>query len=578
MPDPPFLDYDAKGIAELLAQESLAVPMYQRAYSWRSKAGKDADEDNDDSRAQVEEFWQDLAQGYRQGQPYFLGTVVLSAEGAPHGRKAVIDGQQRLATTCLLMAAIRDAYRDRDEVQYADSIHSDFVAKFDRNVGTDQPKLILSSDDRDYFDHVVVRRGLLEPRNESQRLLRDAWVRLQSEIGAFCERSGMSWKTELDKLSTYLQRSAQVIAISVPTEADAFLIFETLNDRGADLTVADLLKNFLFGSAQGRLDEVRDLWVRTLTSLDIPKVGNRRFNLFARHYMSSRRGPVRERDLYGSIKREVSNPPSAVQFATDLQRNARLYSGLISVDSDIWGDFTEAGRQAAEVLADLSLEQSRPLLLAALDTLDKSQAEELLQSMVSWSIRGLASGTLGGGAAEAAFCAVAQQIRSKRVTTARAVLAEPSFSDLVPSDAEFEQDFTVWRVLKGSLARYILRTLELQERGEREPELVVNPDVAEVNLEHIFPRSPRPGEWAHLGEEDQRLWVHRLGNMALLKKGENGRIGNKAWSVKKPILMRSVLRLTQQAGAQATWDKLAIAERQKYMAKLAVVAWPRSHR
>lgn len=578
VPKPQFLDYDAKGIAALLDQELLAVPMYQRSYSWRSEVGKDADDDSADSRAQVAEFWQDITQGYRLNKPYFLGTVVLSAEGAPTGRKAVIDGQQRLATTCLLMAAIRDAYAYRDETDYAISIQSDFVAKFDRNVGKDQPKFILNSDDREYFDRVIVERGTMEPLNESQRLLRDAWARLKSDVGIFCDQSGGNWKRELDQLSTYLQESAQVIAISVPTEADAFLIFETLNDRGADLTVADLLKNFLFSHAGPRLDEVRDAWVIALTNLDIPKVGNQRFNLFARHYMSSMRGPVRERELYSSIKREVTDAASGVNFTKNLQQNSRLYYGLISADSDVWGDFSEAARQAAEVLIDLSLEQSRPLLLAALDTFDAEEVERLLQSMVSWSIRGLSSGRLGGGLAEAAFCRAAQQIRGMRVTTAQGVLGEPSIDNLVSTDSAFQSDFSEWRVMKGSLARYVLRTLELQARGDSEPELVVNPDVEGVNLEHVLPRSPKPGDWDVFSDEEQRLWVHRLGNMALLKKGANGRIGNKPWEVKKQILANSALKLTQLAGAEATWNVEAIRDRQEYFAELALQAWPRNPR
>jgi Protein of unknown function DUF262 len=315
-----FLEYESKGIAEVLVEEFLAVPTYQRSYSWHSAESSDVTEDDGDSRAQVRELWDDLQRGYRQGKPYFLGTVVLSTEGAPPGRKAVIDGQQRLATTCLLLAAIRNAYRANGEDEYARSIHSDFVAKFDRPVGKDQPKFILNSDDRDYFDRVVVQGNSgVDAAGESQRLLRDAWMYLQGAVNEFCDQAGTTWKPELDHLTAYLQGSAQIIAITVATEADAFLIFETLNDRGADLTVADLLKNYLFSRAEQRLDEVRDTWVVTLNNLDIPKVGNKRFNLFARHYMSSRRGPTRERELYARIKEEVADPAEAVSFGKDLQ-------------------------------------------------------------------------------------------------------------------------------------------------------------------------------------------------------------------------------------------------------------------
>jgi hypothetical protein len=577
MPKSDFLRYDSKGIAELLDEELLAVPMYQRSYSWRSKEAQEAGDNGGDGRAQVAEFWNDLQRGYKQGMSYFLGTVVLSREGAPGGRVAVIDGQQRLATTSLLMAAIRDAYRERGQEQYAASVHSDFVAEFDRHAGKDQPKLILNSDDRDYFERVVVAgEAGIEPATESQRLLRDAWFHLQTRVTQFCAGAGDSWKTELDKFASYLEDEAQVISITVATEADAFLIFETLNDRGADLTIADLLKNFLFSQAGARLDEVRDAWVVTLDNLDIPKVGNKRFNLFARHFMSSKRGPVRERELYGRIKDEVGDAAGAVSFAKDLQDNARLYFALISVDSDVWGEFSETTRQAAEVLVGLNLEQSRPLLLAALAVFQPHEIERLLPTMVSWSIRGLCGGQLGGGVAEAAFCSAAQRIRAGKIGSVEGILKDPGIDRLIPNDRVFEADFSEWRVMRGSLARYILRALELEHRGDPEPELVVNPDVRQVNLEHILPKSPKKGEWAHFGEEeDQKLYLHRLGNMALLQQGANGRIGNKPWAVKKPILLGSELKLTQEAGAATVWDPTAVDGRQERMAALALKAWPR---
>ncbi|HVE45878.1 MAG TPA: DUF262 domain-containing HNH endonuclease family protein [Acidimicrobiales bacterium] len=578
MPTGDFLEYDAKGIAQLLAQEALEVPMYQRSYSWRSHGAADGDED-DGSGAQVFEYWEDLQQGFRSSRPYFLGTVVLSGEGATAGRKAVIDGQQRLATTCILMAAIRDAYRERAEEQYATSVHGDFVAKFDRNVGQDQPRLILNSDDREFFEKAIVKgQAGVSPTGESQRLLASAWEVLQSRVREFCDSAGVSWKPDLDRFSEYVNKEAQVIAITVATAADAFLIFETLNDRGADLTVADLLKNFLFSRAAGRLDEVRDSWVLTLNNLDTPKVGNRRFNLFARHYMSSKRGPVRERELYARIKEEVNDPAGAVGMAKALQANARLYNALISIESEVWSDFSESTRQAAEVLVELNLERYRPLLLAALDTFTPSEIERLIPTMVSWSVRGLAAGVFGGGVAEAAFCRAAVDIRAGKVTTTESVLGHEAIDRLIPNDRQFEIAFSEWRITKGSLARYVLRALELERRDVAEPELVVNPDVEKVNLEHILPKSPKATDWPQFTDDDIRAYTYRLGNLALLQKGANGRIGNKPWSTKRPILKNSQLVLTQEAAVPLDWTTDAISDRQAQLAKLAVRAWPRKPR
>ena len=62
--------------------------------------------------------------------------------------------------------------------------------------------------------------------------------------------------------------------------------------------------------------------------------------------------------------------------------------------------------------------------------------------------------------------------------------------DLVPTDAQFQAEFSTCRVTKASLARYYLRALELCYRGEKEPEFVPNEDQSEVNLEHVLPENP----------------------------------------------------------------------------------------
>lgn len=97
MPTGSFLDYDAMGIAKLLRTELLAVPMYQRSYSWQtSDSSRDpSDDDSERSspvRAQVVEYWEDLTQSFADNKPYFLGTVVLSADGADPRRDAAAAG------------------------------------------------------------------------------------------------------------------------------------------------------------------------------------------------------------------------------------------------------------------------------------------------------------------------------------------------------------------------------------------------------------------------------------------------------------------------------------------------------
>lgn len=581
MSDQGFLQYQATGIAGLLRTELLSVPFYQRSYSWHIADLKPPSRDvvDDTDKSQVDEYWEDLIAGFESKRSYFLGTVVLANDGDAPGRKVVIDGQQRLATTSLLVAAIRDELERRGADDYANSTQSEFIGTFDRRVGSLQPRLILNSDDRDYYNRAILDRDAsVAPANHSQELIDRAYRRLGERVAGFARDSGSDWRTKLNDLLTYLDKDVQIVAIDVATQADAFLIFETLNDRGADLTVADLLKNYLFSQAESRLDEVRDSWIKTLTNLDLDKVGNQRFTSFARHLMTSKYGRTRERELYARIRNSVSGPAAAVAFAQELRDASRVYYALLTVDSDYWSEFGEATRAAAQVLIDLNLEQYRPLLLAALTTFAPAEIARFMTSMVSWTVRGMAGGLLGAGSAESAFGEAAREIRAGRVKTTEQILEMRRVSDLIPTDAAFRQAFVNWRVTRGAVARYLLRAIETEVRGESEPELVVNTNVEHVNLEHILPQSARHVDWPQFPAEELKLWAHRVGNMCLLQKGPNGRIGNKSWDVKAPVLSASRLLTTSRLGKIEVWDAAAITSNQEEMAEVALRVWPREPR
>src|SRR3712207_2209217 len=103
------LDYDMVGLGDALTRNEYRVPVYQRSYAWEE--------------VEIADYWEDLNDALDAGEPdYFLGTLVLTPD--PDGnRLTVIDGQQRLATTSLLFAALRDEWRDRNDEKQATAIN-----------------------------------------------------------------------------------------------------------------------------------------------------------------------------------------------------------------------------------------------------------------------------------------------------------------------------------------------------------------------------------------------------------------------------------------------------------------------
>ncbi|MBI3971299.1 MAG: DUF262 domain-containing protein [Chloroflexi bacterium] len=514
--------FSLRGIATELKERLLAVPVYQRSYAWKSD--------------EVGEYWADLRSAFSENAPeYFLGTIVLTKSTSASFRDTIIDGQQRLATTSILLAAIRDEFGNRGDSKRAEIVQHKYLSTSDLASAAEVARLTLNSEDAHFFEQRIVNRSAAPaPSRPSHELILDARERFGTYMKKVADDAGPDWAIRLTQWADFLEHRVKAIVLEVPTDADAYLIFETLNDRGADLTIADLLKNYLFGHAGSKLDAVRDGWMMVLGALEITSE-NALFTTFLRHYWSSVHGAIRERELYKSIKDRVATETQVLEFTGQLQNAAALYAALLSSNHDYWDDLGATGKENVETLLRLDLEQNRPLLLAALQHFTDAEKRTLFKSLVAWSVRGLIVGGIGGGTAEKAYCGAAVKIRRGEIKTTGELLAE--LSPIVPSDSEFEEAFATARVPKANLARYYLIALENGKQGHKEPEFVPNSNEDQVNLEHVLPKRASASDWgAQFNADERRDDVHRLGNLALLQKGPNGRIGNKSFSVKKPVL------------------------------------------
>jgi Protein of unknown function DUF262/Protein of unknown function (DUF1524) len=561
MPSKGRIRYDMLGLASVLKQQEFRVPIYQRSYAWGAE--------------EVNDFWGDLRNSLdSQDEDYFLGSLVLT-RSEDDKRLVVIDGQQRLATCSVFLAAMRDVWNSQGESARADDIQTRYLSIFDRRAKENVPRLILNEEDDPFFRDFIVNGDAVDPSRESHERLREAHSSLYSKLQNDFAAHGTHGEDRLLAWLDFVDEAASVITVEVPTEAEAFVIFETLNTRGAELTIGDLLKNYLFMRAGNRLDTVKTAWVSTLTALDI-SAENEVFVNFLRHHWSSKYGAVRERDLYRSIRDHITTASQAVSYAKEMVDAAKFYAALASSSDAYWSGpgFTSTTRDNVETLDRLELEQNRPLLLAVMQHFTKAEMKKTLHATVNWSVRGIVVGGIGGGRTERAYCDAAVSVRGGKIKTTAALLKE--LTPIVPDDQTFKEAFASTRQTKSRISRYLLLALERAEMGDKEPELVPNKNEDEVNLEHILPRNAKKADWPSFSPEEVPVWAQRVGNQCLLKKSENLAIGNKPWKDKKPVLSSSSLKLTRLAGSSADWTRNEIASRQAKLADLAVKAWPRS--
>jgi hypothetical protein len=343
-----------------------------------------------------------------------------------------------------------------------------------------------------------------------------------------------------------------------------------LNDRGLTLAITDLLKNHLFGLAGNRLGEVQRSWVSMISTLEAIEEDNIVLT-YLRHYWSSRHGLIREKDLYADIKKRVNNQARAVSFASELERNAHIYAAVVNTTDSFWAKYGDTCRKHMEIINILRMVQIRPLILSVLDSYKDAEAKAAIRSMVSWSVRLLIVGGLGTGAIESHNCQAAKAVRDKTISTAAQL--HKRLKNIIPNDTEFRASFLTASVSKTYLARYYLRALEQQARGDNDPELVPNENAEAINLEHVLPQNPSHS-WNHITPDEQVLLVKRLGNLALMKTKINTKAGNDGFSFKKSFFATSDYKLTSCLSEENRWDRHSIDKRQENLAELAVKTWP----
>lgn len=547
------------GMGRLLREGTLQVPRYQRPYAWET--------------SQVTDLLTDLADAIAKRSPeYFLGTVVLT--NPETGVPEVIDGQQRLATTLILLCAIRNHLLAAGDRTRADDIERDYIALRDLRTQERVPRLTLGVTDHNFFDSTVLARpdvaAAIAPTRESQERLREAAKKATTYIASVAETAGPHAVTRLLDWVEFIADRARVIVLRVPDATNAYRVFETLNDRGLELSVADLVKNYLLSLANTRIEEVHAQWLTMAATLE-PLDEDDILIGFMRHYWSSRHGLTRAKQLFDEIKRRVDSQAAAAALVTDLSASSIKYASLVEATPERWAEYGPTAQGHIATLNLLRMTLLRSLLLSVMEKMTVAEARASLKFIVNAAVRIAVVGSRSGSLEEAYATAAAKTWRQE-IRTARQLARE--LDAVVPQDRDFEDAFAIATVTRDALGRYYLRALERMRANEENPEWVPNANQEEVTLEHVLPENPGQG-WGHIDAESAKTMWKRIGNLCLLRAPANQAIGNRPFAEKKPVLRASEFNVTNEIAASERWTVTAIEDRQRVLAQLAVRTWPR---
>ncbi|MEN6536538.1 MAG: DUF262 domain-containing protein [Bryobacteraceae bacterium] len=533
------------------------VPPYQRNFSWTSE--------------EVNQLWDDITDAMDEDRPeYFLGTIVVH-EQRDEKTRTIIDGQQRLATLSMMLAAIRTVYAENDD-ERAGEVYSAYLGMKDRRTRVTESRLSLNDTNEPTFQaHVVenasdamVESALKDKSlTSSNHLVVQAMKILRDSIRS---KSKPKHETFLIDLEEFIRDRIVAILVRVGDESDAYLIFETLNDRGLELSISDLLKNYLFGKAGTRLSTVRKQWEEIVFLL-----GNQNQTQFLRHYWLSRYGVVRERDLYKEMKQKFASQSAILKLMGDLRDAADKYAAVLNVDHSTWKEYGTSVRRDLESLQLFGLSQFRPLLIAGLESLEPDQLAKLLRVVVVVSMRYSIIGSLGTGNIEKAYSDAAIRVRERKADTAAKVFA--LLKNIYPDEDRFEADFSLAEISKPKLARYILACIGNHVQGNKA--VAILDDEKQVNLEHVMPKT-RTSDWVKAAvDEDEYLdYVNRLGNLTLIEYDKNKVASSASFEKKKDQAYKcSGIKMTADLRQFNQWTVAEIEKRQQELAKIALKVW-----
>lgn len=518
-------DFDNLGIGVVLESGNLKIPVNQRSYAWEKE--------------NVEEYFTDLASAIKEGdESYFFGTIVLVE--ANNDRTLIADGQQRLATTSIALARIRDILNSLGATEDANSINTSFLKKYDRKTKSEEFNLQMNSTDNEFFYNTVIQNDWIKnpPIHSEFKFTSNERLFVASEVALKRLRTridGYNTNLAIDTLNEwadFLEEKAQVVKVTVSDEVGAFRMFETLNDRGLRASQIDILKNYFFSKVKpNELSQVQSQWNEIYGIIsEYFNSPDERMLKFLKHFWIMKNGLVKDRELANKIKSKITNGKKSIEFISDARNAVSDYVAIFNSNHDKWKDFPADTRKDLDVLSQIiSVEQIVPLIFASANNFSKTELSKSLRLFVVWSVRLMVGNTGKAGRLDKQYADLAHNVGQKNATLAREL--RDALKNKVPSDPVFKRNFEQAKVSNPKLARYYLISLETHMHPNT-GELVPAEDVLKVNWEHILPKNYTKALGVSYAEHADLL--SRIGNQTVMKTKWNQDEGDAPFREKLP--------------------------------------------
>ena len=546
------------------------VPNFQRPYSW--------------SEEQLADFWDDVI--LAKGDFFFGSTVTWLSEKRElfNDTYSIIDGQQRLTTSAILLSVVRDAFRAT-----ASSFGnlSDFDAEAAKSQAAATQKYLIVKDDdgKDYpvlyrsekiFYEVIQNPNAIPSNvewNGSARQIGKARSFFEAKVTA--ELKGLAPSEQVERLKVIRSNAlkARVIQVELASEEDGFLVFETLNTRGTDLRLSDLVKNLLIRGGSTEVADrntIAERWERVVEYVQHGGASMDVVDRFIWQSWNSRRTAVKEPELFKAISQLVkTNSAAHLDYLQELETDAVTYRWLDAEDVQVQAKVAGTRNAFAlpefvdsiRALAIFNVTVANSTIFAVVrkfqetNLIKQAQVIAVLKFVESFHFQytALTNSTSTGGtrARYNRFAVRLENAKSAAEVAAAIADLKKRLHDSLPDREKAHLAFrSLFYAPKLNLTRaQVLRSRKifiayvLMSFAKLERLLPAGQNLTTWSIEHIKPQSK--------ASLDYRNPVYSIGNLTLLTESLNSVLGDASFSSKVNELRKGSAYFDEKL---ASWD------------------------
>lgn len=542
------------------------VPLYQRKYTWEAKK-------------EIKRFWEDLLffKDESKTNDFFFGSIIIKKTNSLNSKHILVDGQQRVTTTLLLIAALVECSnlkRDLNEyITLKNYLESDEDKKFklERIQDSDTIKKILKG-----------QLGSITKLEEKSKYYKT--------FNFFCTEIRKLNNKNDDFISSFTNKVLQkikVATINLNDNEDEYCIFESINSKGKELTTADLIKNFIAMKLNDNdeiLKKFENEFVQYFDSYDKPE---EKLVDFYRQILAIQTGnlyPKRGTAMYFKFKENFNDfdeeqiKEELIKVVNELIENKIIFDHIFSTKYVFY----------LYPLRDSNINNFYALVHVIIkhnSKINNNKIEIVNNNNIDWALKYISSLIVGRtlvsfGRVEGnrTYAKLAYDLNQKILETEK---FKDAFVDKVINYLE-KEDTSNYRMpskdeifdinskrdlytdLKGNLKSILIAIEESLSKKE-----IIKSDIS---VEHIFPQNSN--EWLKMCEESGisnkisfeniKEWLNTLGNLSIVDKTDNSRLSNKIFCDKKKILEeKSYLKINKMLFNYNNWGVEEIKDRAK---------------